>query len=301
MTGKPRSLYLDNGSEFKSEALRRGCEQHGISLNHRPYGKTHYGGIVERVIGTLMQKVHELPGTTFSNPVQKGEYDSEAKAALTLNELERWLTLAVSHYHGTIHNGLHQTPASRWSEGIAQFGNVSTITQPRTFLIDFLPVLRRQINRSGFLIDHITYYSDVLKSWISNRSKLQKFIIRRNPLDLSRIWVLEPDGNQYIEIPYRILSRPALTLWEHRKAMEQLRAKGKAQIDETMLFNTISQMREITKSAQSTTRQARRNQQRLSQIAQLPIHQEKNEIKIEPPVNTETDLARPFDQLEEWS
>lgn len=280
MSGKPLSLYLDNGAEFKSEALRRGCEQHGISLNYRPPGKTHYGGIVERVIGTLMQRVHELPGTTFSNPSQKGDYDSEAKASLTLSELERWLVLAISHYHRTLHHGLNQTPTSRWSEGISRFGNVLTITKPRAFLIDFLPVLRRKINRSGFLIDHITYYSDVLKPWIANRDKLQKFIIRRNPLDLSRIWALEPESNQYIEIPYRIISRPALTLWEHRQAIAQLRAKNRSQIDETMLFRMVSQMREITQSAQSTTRKVRRNQQRLSQISQLPILQEKQALKI---------------------
>ena len=35
-------------------------------------GQPHYGGIVERVIGTMMQLVHELPGTTFSNPAQRG-------------------------------------------------------------------------------------------------------------------------------------------------------------------------------------------------------------------------------------
>jgi putative transposase len=36
MSGKPRLLYLDNAAEFKSEALRRGCEQHGIRLDYRP-------------------------------------------------------------------------------------------------------------------------------------------------------------------------------------------------------------------------------------------------------------------------
>nr|QKY83760.1 hypothetical protein [Salmonella enterica subsp. enterica] len=49
----------------------------------------------------------ELPGTTFSNPDQRGDYDSENKAALTLRELERWLTLAVGTYHGSVHNGRH--------------------------------------------------------------------------------------------------------------------------------------------------------------------------------------------------
>jgi putative transposase len=36
MSGKPKSLFLDNAAEFKSEALRRGCEQHGIRLAYRP-------------------------------------------------------------------------------------------------------------------------------------------------------------------------------------------------------------------------------------------------------------------------
>src|SRR5699024_5037224 len=66
MSGKPRQLYLDNAAEFKSEALRRGCEQHGIQLRYRPPGRPHYGGIVERIIGTAMQMIHDLPGTTFS-------------------------------------------------------------------------------------------------------------------------------------------------------------------------------------------------------------------------------------------
>jgi putative transposase len=99
MSGKPKLLYVDNAAEFKSEALRRGCEQHGIQLSYRPLGQPHYGGIVERVIGTTMQRVHELPGTTFSNPVQRGKYDSERMATLTLRELECWLTLAVASYH----------------------------------------------------------------------------------------------------------------------------------------------------------------------------------------------------------
>lgn len=34
--GKPDTVEVDNGTEFYSEALRRGCEQHGIRLVHRP-------------------------------------------------------------------------------------------------------------------------------------------------------------------------------------------------------------------------------------------------------------------------
>jgi len=80
--------------EFKSEALRRGCDQHGIGLRYRPPGQPHFGGIVERLIGTMMQLVHELPGTTFSNTGQRGTYDSDGKAVLTVRELQRGLALA---------------------------------------------------------------------------------------------------------------------------------------------------------------------------------------------------------------
>jgi putative transposase len=102
--GKPHELYVDNAAEFKSEALRRGCDQHGIALRYRAPGQPHFGGIVERLIGTMMQMVHdEAPGTTFSNTGQRGSYDSDGKAVLTVAELQAWLALAVACYHGQVH------------------------------------------------------------------------------------------------------------------------------------------------------------------------------------------------------
>lgn len=171
MSGKSRLLYLDNPAEFKSEALRRGCEQHGIRLDYRPPGQPHYSGIVERIIGTAMQMI-DLPGTTFSNPTQRGEYDADNMAALTLRELERWLTLAVGTYHGTVHNGLLQPPAARWAEAVARIGVPPVVTRPNTFLVDFLPVIRRTLTRAGFVNDHIRYHADALKPWIARRDRL---------------------------------------------------------------------------------------------------------------------------------
>jgi putative transposase len=37
----------------------------------------------------MMGEIHLLPGTTFSNPTEKGTYDSKKRAVLTLPELER--------------------------------------------------------------------------------------------------------------------------------------------------------------------------------------------------------------------
>src|SRR5712691_5502935 len=112
-------LHLDNAKEFRSEALRRGCEQYGIAIDYRPVRTPHYGGHIERLIGTMMGKVHLLPGTTFSDVRAKGDLDPEKTAAMTIEELERWLTHAITGvYHCTVHRALGVTPRVAWERGI---------------------------------------------------------------------------------------------------------------------------------------------------------------------------------------
>jgi putative transposase len=117
--GIPERLHLDNAAEFHSEALRRGCQQYGIAIDYRPVQTPHYGGHIERLIGTMMGKVHLLPGTTFSSVADRGEYDPQKCAAMTLEEVERWLAIAiVGVYHQEIHRGVGTTPLQAWNRGI---------------------------------------------------------------------------------------------------------------------------------------------------------------------------------------
>ena len=309
MSGKPKLLYLDNAAEFKSEALRRGCEQHAIELTYRPAGRPHYGGIVERVIGTVMRQIHELPGTTFSNPVERRQYDSEKMAALTLPELERWLALAVATYHGTVHSTLGQTPAGRWAEGVAAAGLPSVTANPTAFLVDFLPVVRRTLTRTGFVIDHVHYFSNALKPWISRRDRLGPFLIRRDPRDISRIWVLEPEGHLYIEVPYRTMANPAVSLWEHKHALARLHERGIAQVDEAALFRTIEQMRQIAATASKTTKRVRRDAERRNIATAAMQQRARRPEPLLPPGTTDdqtpdaesaTAPVPRFDQIEQW-
>ena len=296
MSGKPRELYLDNAAEFKSEALRRGCEQHGIRLRYRPPGQPHFGGIIERLIGTMMQMVHELPGTTFSSTADRGSYDSGATAALTLRELQRWLVLAVACYHGELHETLGRTPAAVWAGKAEETGQPATVASETAFLIDFLPVLRRTLTRSGFVIDHVQYYCDALKPWIARREQQDRFILRRDPRDISRIWALDPDGGAYLEVPYRTMSRPPVSAWEQKAAIDRLREVGRADVDESALFAMVDQMRQITDAAAATTRKARRDGERRAATPE----------RAEPPAALPPELdgaaaaARPFEVIEQW-
>ncbi len=42
--GLPETIHVDNAKEFRSKAMKRGAEEHGISLQYRPIGAPHYGG-----------------------------------------------------------------------------------------------------------------------------------------------------------------------------------------------------------------------------------------------------------------
>lgn len=304
--GKPLAMYVDNGTEFHSEALRRGCAQHGIELRYRPPGQPQYGGIIERLIGTLMQQVHTLPGTTFSNIVERGEYNSDAKAILTLSELEKWLTLViVGQYHNRVHSTLHEPPIERYKSGLLSGkGPKSMVQNKKGFLIDFLPIIKRSIQRHGFMVDHINYYSNALQPWIAERNKLkEKFIIRRDPRDISRIYALPPEQDTYIEIPYRTLSHPAVTLWEQRESLRYLKEQGAKKVDETAIFRTIEAMRKITEEAAANTRSARRQQARTKHVTQKtqdsPNNSYFSETTQEMPPSFPA--AKPFKNIEEWS
>lgn len=306
--GKPGLISVDNGAEFHSAAFERGCEQHGIAIQWRPPGQPHYGGIVERVIGSLMKLVHELPGTTFSNPGERNAYDSDATACLTLDELEHWMAITITGvYHSRPHAGLGgKTPLSvyrgfmeRPTAGSGQ--SPATVRNPRAFLIDFLPVFRRTVQRHGVTLDHITYFSPALSPWIARRAEKEPLLIRRDPRNLSRIYVFDPGTRGYLEIPYRDISHPAISLWEHRLALRRLRERSRSEIDEAALFHAVAELRSIEQTAARTTRTARRNRtRRHHQDVALLSAIEATPDSIESIPDDMTDASAPFDEIEEW-
>jgi putative transposase len=302
-------LHLDNAKEFRSEALRRGCEQYRIAIDYRPVRTPHYGGHIERLIGTMMGKVHLLPGTTFSDVRAKGDLDPQKTAAMTIEELELWLTHAVTGvYHRTVHRALGVTPLIAWERGILGdsttpgCGQPASVQDPRRFLIDFLPIERRLIRRDGVSLHTIHYWSDVLRSWIGES---QKMMVRYDPRDLSRIYLLAPDG-QYYDLTYRNLRRPPISLWEHRLALKRLREEGRANVDESAIFRTIERMRLITDQAVSASKVARRQRERRLRLIQGGLPDRTPGVADATVVVQEDDqlIVQPWERMlpvEEWT
>jgi putative transposase len=305
--GIPERLHLDNAKEFRSEALRRGCEQYGIAVDHRPVRTPHYGGHIERLIGTMMGKVHLLPGTTFSDVRAKGDLDPSKTAAMTLDEVERWLGHAIAGtYHHQLHRGIGMTPLAAWERGLIGDdmrpgrGEPVAVSDPRRFRIDFLPIERRLVRREGVFLHSIGYWSDVLTTWIGHPEPM---IVRYDPRDLSRTYLLGPDGTYY-DLGYRDLRRPPISLWEHRLACKRLRQEGRAQVNEAVIFSAIEAMRAIADEAVLASKAARRQRERRLRVIQggrpEPTVAEREKERADPPDDGLQPHERMF-PVEEWS
>jgi putative transposase len=236
-------------------------------LEYRPVAQPHMGGHIERLLGTLMGALHELPGATFSSPQQRGTYDSDATAVMTLREIERWLTeYIVGVYHAKQHRGIQTSPLQRWTAGVIgdpETGEASPQRRPsdeQRFRLDFLPFVERTVQPYGVAIDGIRYYGDVLRRFIgaSEDGRKRSFVFRRDPRDISTLYFWDPEVKQYSAIPYRNTTYPPLSVWELRELRRTLAASGAAPIDEAAIFAAYARLREHEARAVTETKRARR-------------------------------------------
>jgi putative transposase len=304
-----RTLHLDNAKEFHGLMLERACAQYGIEISYRPVKTPRYGGHIERLLGTVATEIHTLPGTTFSNPKARGEYDSEGRAALTLSDFERWLTtFIVQVYHARVHSGLGVPPAERYKQGVLADTSDGRGRMPLKIVdeerlrLDFMPFEERTIQDYGVMIDGVTYSHAVLRPWVGARNpkdetRKRLFVFRRDPRDISVVWFYDPELQTYFPIPYRDTSRPPISLWELREARRTLTQTGKKFVDESAIFAAYERLRDIETQAQLKTKAARRAvQRRVSSDDRTAREIRASRVAPEPLLPADIE---PFDELED--
>lgn len=162
MHGFFKKLHADHAGAHRAEVFRSACQTYGIDPDVRPRGPAHFGTHIERLIGTMVRKMRLLPGATGGTVTARDGYDSEAEAAMTLDEFERWLLREICRYHHTPHDGLGQiAPAQMWAMGAQSHGplmppgvDVEQLTRR------FLPWVERTVQSGGVKIDHIRYWHE---------------------------------------------------------------------------------------------------------------------------------------------
>jgi putative transposase len=97
------------------------------------------------------------------------------------------------------------------------------------------------------------------------------------------------------------LSRPPISLWEQRLARKQLRAAGRAFVDEAAIFRTIEAMRGIAEQAVHATKTARRQRERRLQVIQGGrLEAVPAATPFTPPTQAPSDVDKPKEKLQPW-
>ena len=290
-SGLPECIHVDNGAEFHARAFKLGCADHGITIAYRPPGTPRFGGHIERLIGTMMGSVHLLPGTHFSSVADKGDYDPAARAVMTMRELEAFLALEITgSYHGSLHRSLGRPPVAAWHDAAA----TRQQRYPRDmmgFLLDFLPFEPRVLRRTGIHLHNICYWSDGFAPWIGRCD--DKVLVKYDPRDLHQVFVNLGAG--YVAARTRNLGRPAITLWEQKAALRVQRARGRREVDEELIFQTIAAQRALVDDAARDTNEKRRSRARRAHLAQRPKLLVPNASLIDEPL-----IALPHFPVEVW-
>ena len=283
--GLPGTVHADNAKEFRGNMLQMAAREYGFNLEWRVLGKPQYGGHIERWLGSLAREIHTLLGTTFSSVADRGSYKSTKKAVFTLKELEVWLANHIlGQYHHSKHSGLEgDTPLERYEKGI--FGRNGALCRglpdrignEAKLRMDFLPYFERTVQHHGIEIDGITYFHPVLRTFQDERDpatrKLKReFIVRRDPRDISVVYLLDPKTQSYLDIPYRDASHPPISIWEWRATLPAKKDGASNEINEELRFQAIEKMRAVEREAARCTTTARRNVERRKRNEELNLH-----------------------------
>ncbi len=263
VAGLPDMVHVDNGPDFRSRAFKRGCQDAGIVIEWRPPGEPHFGGHIERLIGTQMGRLHLLPGTTFSNPQELGEYNSKRHAALTLRELERYIALdIVGAYHQAIHSSLGRPPIAVWREHEGEIP--LRLPQDRLrFWLTFLPEQERTLRPTGIHLFGLRYWSAALSADVGRSDR--RLLVKYDPRDMARIFVRRPSGN-FVEARYADVTLPSVTLHEAITARRSLLAKGRREVDTRAIVRTAIAQRKLVETATKKTAAARRSKASSSKL-----------------------------------
>ncbi len=277
--GMPEALHFDNAKEFLGKTVQRFCEANDIRIEHRPLGVPHYGGHIERLIGTLNRAIHKIPGATFANIQERGDYDSEAYACMTLRECETYVAEWITGtYHRRVHAGLGCTPNAAFDRAMNSpdnpcFGKPlpSDLEKAR---LDLLPWEYRTVQKTGITWDKLVYVGEVLGPYTNTTNPdgtSKQFIVARDPRMINQAYFFAPDVNEYYVLKLRNPTRPHVSKWEWDELRRRLRKDGKADEDEDAIFQSHFKQQQMIDAAVSKTRGARRERERKRHHAKAVI------------------------------
>lgn len=295
--GRWQSLIADNAQEFRGYYLQEIALEYGIHVAFRGVGNPNWGAHIERLMGHIANDMHALMGTSFSNPVEKGEYEAAGRAVFTLEQLEAiFLHLFVEAYHHSPHAGLgDRSPISVWRdyfEGQAQGTQVHypQVQAGQSLLISLLPHFRRTIQQDGVSWEGNHYFDDVLTSYIRENNPKRPDGLWRfhfDPRDIRQIWWKDPASGAWFPIPLRDADGRGVALWDLEDFQSVSRREAATTIDQATVDlgrNAVDRMTQESASVSLKEHRKRRAKTRVTRPEPDRLDAMRDGIQLPTPV-----------------
>jgi putative transposase len=244
--GIPEVLVVDNGPEFHSEDLENACLQIGTVIMYNPVRHPWFKSSIERFFGTENRRLlHNQPGTTFSNIIDREDYDPQKNAVIDFDRFMEMLHIwLVDDYSQEIHRGLGDIPSHVWKAGIKE----SPPRLPRRgqdLKVVLGKIERRKIGPKGIRLFNLIYNDDNLAA-LRRELKGERAALKFNPDDLSIIHVHNPKDDSYIPVPAEDQEYTKhLSLWQHEVICAYARKDTESRRDAKALIRARKKIQAI--------------------------------------------------------
>lgn len=263
--GVPELVVVDNPMEFHSTHFELACLQLGCDIQYAKVLVPWYKGKIERFQGTLNHDLmHGNPGTTFSNILERDDYDPGKHAVVLLSTfreiLHKWI---VDVYLQTPHRGIKDTPAHRWQ---SETDGLPPPLPPSAAALDIVlgMTAQRVVFHYGIELEGLKYNGPELGELRRRIGPAAKVEITFDPGDLGHIHVFDPQKATYVRVPAvdQDYTR-GLSLWQHRVIRGYAQRRLNARTDLVALAQAKAEIRALVerdfnrKSSRGRKRQAR--------------------------------------------
>lgn len=228
-TGLASTYIMDNGSEFAGKKI--GYIMHLLGSNVvycEPYTPDQKP-FVERWFKTHnIRFAHHLSGTTFSDPDERGDYNSEKNATYTIAELKEGFGQFLDIYHQDFHRSLNDSPFNTWNKLFDP-----TFPPKRYSVEDVQRLFWSKTTalpcngRIGF--SNLQWTGPAVPALATRAPKKVRLTLFYDITDLGTVWICHPDRPEEL-FPVEAVDpdyQNGLTMQLHRLMVKQLRSERK--------------------------------------------------------------------------
>jgi putative transposase len=277
--GLPRQLIVDNGKEFVGQDLEDACKQLDIKLRALPVRSPWMKGAIERHFRSLNTGlVHGLPGTSFSNIVDKGDYDAMRNACISLDAFIKLMHIWLLDYFAeSWHEGKRGIPARLWASKIEnrEDGTGPDVSHSAEDLRILLGrVEDRTLQPKGIEFLGLRYRCSDLTRMRTQLKKGETVRIKYDPRDIGAIHALDvngPAGARWVRVPCVDEEYAGgLSLWAHEKIYAYAR-RDKKTVDIYALAETKRHLQKVVSDEFKLTRRSHSRRKSARFLGGVPV------------------------------